>query len=367
MIQSTSYIAGLMDNACTACYFRGEEPVIEITQSHPELLDAVSDFLETGEVVRQQKLYSQSNKFMLAIKGEDAVKRLLTAAIPSLKLSRESAVRLLLEITGEEGFPLHPVYKKVALADAEDISDEDRLALKESSQETDLNYKWFAGFLDSDRNAVSCPMNPDTGTMMFLVHVPVYSPHVGWYLEDHCGGTFYEDRDYWVYDLLERPAFLAWYASETFSRQEFVGGALSYFYRSNGSESPSLGRGSLDWLRSLEYNTRFAYTAVDDYQAWTRTTAKYPESEALSYLTMGLTSEAGEVAGVVKKLIRDSGGEMSDEKRAKLIMEISDCMWYVARLLDHLHINLSDVLTLNAWKLEDRLKRNVIAGDGDHR
>lgn len=47
------------------------------------------------------------------------------------------------------------------------------------------------------------------------------------------------------------------------------------------------------------------------YQAFTRTTAIYPEDRTLEYLGLGLASEAGEVAGVVKKWIRDETPRMS--------------------------------------------------------
>ncbi len=44
---------------------------------------------------------------------------------------------------------------------------------------------------------------------------------------------------------------------------------------------------------------------IDEYQIWSRSTAIYPENEALQYLALGLCSEAGEVAGKIKKFIHD--------------------------------------------------------------
>ena len=43
----------------------------------------------------------------------------------------------------------------------------------------------------------------------------------------------------------------------------------------------------------------------DLYENLAGQTAIFPEDKALEYLALGMTSEAGEVAGKVKKLIRD--------------------------------------------------------------
>ena len=60
---------------------------------------------------------------------------------------------------------------------------------------------------------------------------------------------------------------------------------------------------------------------ADEYQEKARETAIYPEKDALPYLSLGLVSEAGEVAGKVKKLIRD--GTQSD-----VASEIGDVLPY---------------------------------------
>ena len=49
---------------------------------------------------------------------------------------------------------------------------------------------------------------------------------------------------------------------------------------------------------------------ADEYQEKAKATAIYPKKDALPYLSLGLVSEAGEVAGKIKKLIRD--GTQSD-------------------------------------------------------
>ena len=101
---------------------------------------------------------------------------------------------------------------------------------------------------------------------------------------------------------------------------------------------------------------------LNEYQKWSRQTAIYPEKQALEYLALGLVSEAGEVAGKVKKLIRDN----KFDKEAT-VKEIGDVFWYLARMCDHLGINCEDVLQQNYEKLSDRASRGVLSGSGDNR
>ena len=106
---------------------------------------------------------------------------------------------------------------------------------------------------------------------------------------------------------------------------------------------------------------------ANDYQKWTQKTAIYPKSESLPYVILGLTNEAGEVAGKYKKCIRDDGGILTEERKKQIIDEGADCLWYLARLAEELGTTLEDMMQQNHDKLEDRLARNVIKGSGDNR
>jgi NTP pyrophosphatase (non-canonical NTP hydrolase) len=106
---------------------------------------------------------------------------------------------------------------------------------------------------------------------------------------------------------------------------------------------------------------------ANEYQKKTLETAIYPQAGSgsaieLYYLALGLTSEAGEVAGKVKKMIRDGSFDTP-----AMIQEIGDVCWYVARLCDALGFELEDVLQINYTKLTKRKDNNVIAGSGDNR
>ena len=104
----------------------------------------------------------------------------------------------------------------------------------------------------------------------------------------------------------------------------------------------------------------------EQYLEFTRTTAIYPKDRELEYLVLGLTSEAGEVAGKVKKIIRDKK-ELTTNIKGTIIDECSDVLWYLTRLADAMGITLTDLIQINHAKLASRKERNVITGDGDNR
>ena len=106
----------------------------------------------------------------------------------------------------------------------------------------------------------------------------------------------------------------------------------------------------------------------EEYQKATASTAKYPPSQALEYLSLGIASEAGEVAGKMKKWIRDGDSKMTREEWIQAMSsEIGDVLWYSARIVDELGLDLSQIAQENMDKLLDRKARGVIGGSGDNR
>ena len=85
------------------------------------------------------------------------------------------------------------------------------------------------------------------------------------------------------------------------------------------------------------------------------------------YPTLGLTNEAGEVAGKVKKIFRDRGGQISDADREALKHELGDVLWYLTQICTELDLTLAEVAEANLVKLFSRQARGAIRGDGDHR
>jgi len=62
----------------------------------------------------------------------------------------------------------------------------------------------------------------------------------------------------------------------------------------------------------------------------------------LQYVILGLLEETGEVAGVVKKCMRDSGSDYTPAVREKMVKELGDVLWYYTQLLYHLGLTEED-------------------------
>lgn len=106
---------------------------------------------------------------------------------------------------------------------------------------------------------------------------------------------------------------------------------------------------------------------LNDYQASTRDTAIYREAlrgqlGRVVYAALGLTGEAGEVANLVKKIIRDDGArdfsamsmQIRPDRRAAILDEIGDVLWYCSALCDELGADLEVVARANLEKLQRR-------------
>jgi len=107
-----------------------------------------------------------------------------------------------------------------------------------------------------------------------------------------------------------------------------------------------------------------------EYQNRASMTAIYPakgEFLGLVYCSLGLVGEAGEIAGKVKKLYRDTQGEVSAESRKEIGKEVGDCVWYLSQLCAELDIDFSHIALENLEKLKSRSERGVLKGSGDNR
>lgn len=109
-----------------------------------------------------------------------------------------------------------------------------------------------------------------------------------------------------------------------------------------------------------------------EYQQLALRTAQFKTGSlrALSYTTLGLTGEAGEVAERIKKILREDNrnlDEVISEKREAIIKEMGDVLWYLSALSREIGTTLDEIAQVNIEKLSNRKSRGVIYGEGDNR
>jgi NTP pyrophosphatase (non-canonical NTP hydrolase) len=91
------------------------------------------------------------------------------------------------------------------------------------------------------------------------------------------------------------------------------------------------------------------------------------ECHPLLYHALKLNGEAGEIAEKVGKLFRDKKGYMDDQFIVDMIDELGDVQWYLAAIARLLAISMNSVARRNIAKLQDRMERGVLHGNGDNR
>ena len=106
---------------------------------------------------------------------------------------------------------------------------------------------------------------------------------------------------------------------------------------------------------------------LNEYQQKALETAVYPQEFKIIYPSLGLTGEAGECADKVKKVIRDNGGQFTEEKKYELAKEIGDVLWYCATFENDIGFDLETIGQMNNDKLHSRQERGVLGGSGDNR
>jgi len=68
---------------------------------------------------------------------------------------------------------------------------------------------------------------------------------------------------------------------------------------------------------------------------------------------MGLSSESGEFAEIIKKIVFQ-GKPIEEETKFHLKRELGDILWYVCQACIALDTDLEDIIEMNINKLEDR-------------
>ena len=109
---------------------------------------------------------------------------------------------------------------------------------------------------------------------------------------------------------------------------------------------------------------------LDDYQTDARSFAFYPTgglNAGITYAVLGLSSEVGELAGILKKVNRDNNGVIDSDTLEEMAKELGDVLWYTSQVAEELGYDLSEIAILNTMKLTSRQKRGALRGSGDDR
>lgn len=115
---------------------------------------------------------------------------------------------------------------------------------------------------------------------------------------------------------------------------------------------------------------------IDEYQKKAYGFASYGGN--LNYPLLGLSEETGEVCGKIAKFIRKHGGRepvnamKADENDYRELVvdlkkELGDVLWMISAIATDFGLSMEDIASGNIVKLEDRLARGVIIGEGDNR
>lgn len=88
-------------------------------------------------------------------------------------------------------------------------------------------------------------------------------------------------------------------------------------------------------------------------------------SASHDYAVLNLAAEAGEVASLRAKAIRDTVDFST--YRTNVIKELGDVMWMIAAIADDVGTTFEEITQVNIDKLTSRQARNVIQGSGDDR
>jgi NTP pyrophosphatase (non-canonical NTP hydrolase) len=101
---------------------------------------------------------------------------------------------------------------------------------------------------------------------------------------------------------------------------------------------------------------------LDEYQERAKRTDLNVVSKEndLDYYVLGLTSEAGEVAGRMKIIHRNKDGILSDVDKQGVARELGDVLWYISALAEKLGFTLGDIAEMNLQKLYSRKENNEL-------
>lgn len=118
---------------------------------------------------------------------------------------------------------------------------------------------------------------------------------------------------------------------------------------------------------------------LDEYQTRAMST-RLDSCDNVTYMAFGLVAEVGELADKIAKWKRKKEAYVTDDllvfdtfhvdeaesKRASLMGELGDVLWFAAGIADHFGYSLSEVAEMNLEKLAGRKSKGAIVTHEDH-
>jgi len=87
----------------------------------------------------------------------------------------------------------------------------------------------------------------------------------------------------------------------------------------------------------------------------------------IAYYALGIADEAGEVAGKIKKLIREKDSVLTEDYKKEIVKELGDVLWYMTQMCTYMDVKLEDVAKSSIEKIMSRQERGRLFGKGDNR
>lgn len=89
----------------------------------------------------------------------------------------------------------------------------------------------------------------------------------------------------------------------------------------------------------------------------TRDYANKPKDVVKPMCFLGLAEEAGEVAGLLKRVLRNFPRDKERITREKFVEELGDVFWYLTACCSCCSISLDEIWEYNIQKLEERYEK----------
>ncbi|MFH1053095.1 MAG: nucleoside triphosphate pyrophosphohydrolase family protein [Candidatus Woesearchaeota archaeon] len=84
------------------------------------------------------------------------------------------------------------------------------------------------------------------------------------------------------------------------------------------------------------------------------------------YPAIAMAGEVGELLNKIKKIHRE-GKEIDSKLKEEVLFELGDILWYLAKLCRSFNWELDYVASINLIKIDERLKKGTLWGNGDRR